>query len=916
MTRPSTPSTRPPVSRRRRGALVLLGVLGLLLGALTPVLAPLAVPDLAPRAAAAVAVPDAACRRLDPNLVRGVCLRYELGGRTAHTWLGTYRTPDGSIFFCIDWLYDSRLPSRARLVSTEDLRNQLGQRIGDAEVAALNQLVSRWAPRGSTGSDVRDAAIALIVREVMSDGVRRGGVVYPRGLEVGEPVQPPVGGLPGPVVPTAEAMWRQASRWRGPYRVRLTTRAEGPVRLGRVRAYRVVVRAATGAVVPGLRVRLACSGPVRCPAAVRSRLRPVRVLLRPTGLGRLRLRAEVEGPASDGRLHVVPGWRAHGGPRARDAGVQRGWIAGRSTARAAVTVRAEVRRARPRVVTETSAAEVRPGEPVHDVVRVSGAPSGYRATATATFYGPYPSQPGRADCGAGEVAGQVRFTVRGNATYRTPPVTVSEPGYYTWVQELPGGRRALPVRTPCGLVPETTLVRRAVPVVTTEVSRQRATVGARLRDTVTVSGLGAALPVRVTWTLHGPLPARSHGCAGLAWGTAPVAARGVVAVPGDGTYRTAPTRVRAAGCYTYSATVAATARSEAATHPPGLAVQTALVEPRTPRVRTRASAQRALVGDVVHDRIWVTGLPAWGAVTAHWTLHGPIAPRPDGTCDRLDWAGAPVADRGVVVVRRNGEHAGGRTRITAPGCHTYSVRLPATGATAEVLSPAGHPLETLLARRPSIPFVPEVPTGPAVASREGARPAVRTPGLVLRGSAAGPWASAPTARAVPQHRWNDYRATTGTVARSTGMRLQVPAVGVDAPVHRVGLDGGAMAVPHDVRRVGWLGSSAAPGDAMGSAVFSGHVTSRTGRPGAFSRLRLVQRGQRVRWVADGRAHTYVVTGVRRYSRAAGVPGSVFRTDGPAVLHLVTCAGRVATDTGFHYTQNLVVTARRVSAGRG
>lgn len=913
------PAPPPPPARTRRpdrsrGLTLLLGVLGLLVGALTPVLAPLAAPSLAPRASAATVAPDAACRRLDPNLVRGVCLRYTLGGRTAHTWLGTYRTPDGSIFFCIDWLYDSRLPSRARLVSTEDLRNQLGRRVGDAEVAALNQLVSRWAPRGSTGSDVRDAAIALIVREVMGDGERRGGVVYPAGLEVGEPVQPPVGGLPGPVLPAAERMWQEASRWRGPYRLRLTTRADGPMRLGRARAYRVVVRAATGAAVPGLRVRLRCSGPVRCPDSVRSRVRPVRVLLRPGGLGRVRLRAEVDGPAADGRLHVVPGWRAHGGRFARDAGVQRGWIAGRSTARAAVSARAEVRRARPRVVTETSAAVVRPGEPVHDVVRVSGAPRGYRATALATFYGPYAEQPGREDCRPEQAAAQVRFAVRGNGTYRTPPVTVTEPGYYTWVQELPGGRRAVPVRTRCGLVPETTRVAKAQPLVTTEVSRQRVTVGALLRDTVTVSGLGPALPVAVAWTLHGPLPDRSGSCTGLAWGSAPVAARGRLAVPGDGTFTTAPTRVRAGGCYTYSAAVAATARSEAATHPPGIAAQTALVERRTPRVRTRASTQRAMVGDVVHDRIWVSGLPAWGSVTARWTLHGPIAPRPDGTCDRLDWTRAPVADRGVVVARRNGEHTGGRTRITAPGCHTYSVRLPATGATEEVLSPAGHPLETLLARRPSIPFVPEVPTGPVGGVDLPARAAraAREPRLVLRGTAAGPEASAPTARAVPQHRWSRYEAAAGTVERSSGMRLQVPGVGVDAPVHRVGLDGGAMAVPGDVRRVGWLGSSAAPGDPMGSAVFSGHVSSRTGRPGAFGRLRLVERGQRVRWVAGGRTHTYVVTSVRRYSRRAGVPAAVFRTDGPAVLNLVTCAGRVTTDTGFHYTQNLVVTARRVN----
>ncbi len=100
------------------------------------------------------------------------------------------------MFFCIDYLYDSRLPAQAESVSTRDLVNQLGQGVGDREVAALNYVISTWAGRGSTGSDERDAAIALIVREVMDDGTRPGGVVvYPGGLEVGERVRPPIGGL-------------------------------------------------------------------------------------------------------------------------------------------------------------------------------------------------------------------------------------------------------------------------------------------------------------------------------------------------------------------------------------------------------------------------------------------------------------------------------------------------------------------------------------------------------------------------------------------------------------------------------------------------------------------------------------------------------------------------------------------------
>ena len=253
----------------RRGRLAVLGRISVLLSVLVASLVLVVVaPGSAPPAAAARVVDTDACRRIDPNLVRGVCLRYSVGRRTGLTWLGTYRAPSGRVFFCIDYLYDSRLPRRADLRTTDDLVNQLGDDVGEAEVAALNYVVSRWAGRGSTGSAARDAAIALIIREVMSDGVRPGGaVVYPTGLEVGERVQPPAGGLRGPVLPLARAMWATASRSYGPLSLRLTTRARGPVRLGRVRAYRVSVRSAAGHRVAGVRVTLPAPG--RCAAPAR-----------------------------------------------------------------------------------------------------------------------------------------------------------------------------------------------------------------------------------------------------------------------------------------------------------------------------------------------------------------------------------------------------------------------------------------------------------------------------------------------------------------------------------------------------------------------------------------------------------------------------------------------------------------------
>ena len=874
-----------------------------------PVVAVAETPPAAPvpvvSAPAARVVAPARCRRIDPNLVRGVCLSYAVGRHRGLTWLGTYRAPTGRVFFCIDYLYDSRLPRRAEIRSTDDLVNQLGDRVGDAEVAALNYVVSRWAGRGSTGSAVRDAAIALIVREVMSDGTRPGGlVVYPSGLEVGERVLPPAGGLPGPVVPLAQRMWAVASRDRGPHELSLTTRAPRPVRLGRVRAYRVSVLSATGHRVPGVRVELSCRGPVRCPESVVTARRPVRVAVRPRELGRFRIRASAAGPGSDGRLYVAAGWHIHPGRTARDAGVQRGWIAGSSRTTAVVRARAEIRRARPRVVTETSDVEVTPGAAIHDRVRVSGAPRGYAETATASLYGPFASQPGVGDCRPERLAGRVTFGVTGDGSYATPPVVVEQPGYYTWVVRLPGDRHTLPVTSPCGLVPETTQVVRATPVVSTVASTQRAYVGARLRDTVRVTGVGAH-PVTVQWTLHGPVPPRDGSCDALDWAGAPVAGRGELALAGDGTVVTPPVRVTRGGCYTYSEHLPATPYTEPATSLPGQPLETVVVDRRTPRVHTVASTQHALVGATIRDRVVVRGLPDWASVAVRWTLHGPLAPRSDGSCDRLAWGRAPVADRGVVMVRTNGSHLTGRTRLTAPGCYTYSERLPATPSTMPVVSEPGQPLETALVTRPSVPYVPEVPTGPASGSA-----ATRLP-LALDGDRTPRAAFVPRARAVPRHLTTRYRSAAGSVARSSGGSLSVPSVGVSATVDGVGLDRGTMAIPNDPRRVGWLDRSAAAGDLVGASVISGHVSSRRDRPGALWRLRHARVGDRVRWTVGGSAHTFEVSGVRRYARARGLPADLFRTDGPRTLHLVTCTRRVRRGGGFHYTDNLVVTARAV-----
>lgn len=549
--------------------------LTLLVGALTLGVAPT---SHLPAADAATVVANDHCRRYDPNLVRGACLRYQSRTGTSFTWIGSYRASNGKVFFCIDYLYDSRIAGRPTITSTRNLVNQLGRRVGGREVAALNYVISTWAARGSTGSNTRDAAIALIIRELMSDGIRPDGtVVYPRGLKVGERVRPPTGGLSGAIMTQAQQMWSRASAYRGPYRLRLTGPGTTPIELGTSRTVTVSVLSAAGRLVPGVLVPFTCTGPVRCPRPVRTATVPVKVRMTPYDVGESTITATASGPAADGRIYRVGGWRTHGGGTARNNGVQRGWIAERAATTARVRATAEIIKGTPRVTTRASSPTAAPGAALHDIVTVTELPKDYSQTVTATLYGPFPAQPGRGSCLDSEKAGSVTFVVDRNGDFRTPDIVVHEPGYYVWTETLPGDRWTNPVTTPCGIVEETTRIVAGTPVVRTRASTQHALVGRSIFDTVVVTGLGAGNKAVVAWTLHGPLAPRRGSCAGLDWSRAGVLARGKLVVTGDGRFRTPGTVLRVPGCVTYSETLAATATTVPVTSPPGLPSETALV---------------------------------------------------------------------------------------------------------------------------------------------------------------------------------------------------------------------------------------------------------------------------------------------------------------------------------------------------
>ena len=140
-------------------------------------------------------------------------------------------------------------------------------------------------------------------------------------------------------------------------------------------------------------------------------------------------------------------------------------------------------------------------------------------------------------------------------------------------------------------------------------------------------------------------------------------------------------------------------------------------------------------------------------------------------------------------------------------------------------------------------------------------------------------------------------------------RLQIPAIGVDAPIDAVGVDDrGDMAVPEQVQQIGWYRYGAAPGDTTGSVVMSGHVDSAQQGLGAFADLSHIVAGDTV-VVSDaaGRAIRYRVIGKEAFDKKTVPLSDLFSRNGSARLTLITCGG--AFDSTVHsYLDNIVVTA--------
>lgn len=153
------------------------------------------------------------------------------------------------------------------------------------------------------------------------------------------------------------------------------------------------------------------------------------------------------------------------------------------------------------------------------------------------------------------------------------------------------------------------------------------------------------------------------------------------------------------------------------------------------------------------------------------------------------------------------------------------------------------------------------------------------------------------------------------LARSVPVHLTVPAIGVNTPLMKLGLNpDNTVQVPPIEKDspAGWYEHSPTPGE-LGPSIILGHVTIGQFGDGVFLKLATLHAGDRVDVTrADGSVAEFSVDKVAEYPKSAFPTQEVYGNIDHAGLRLITCGGakNLATHT---YPDNVVVFASLVSA---
>lgn len=153
--------------------------------------------------------------------------------------------------------------------------------------------------------------------------------------------------------------------------------------------------------------------------------------------------------------------------------------------------------------------------------------------------------------------------------------------------------------------------------------------------------------------------------------------------------------------------------------------------------------------------------------------------------------------------------------------------------------------------------------------------------------------------------------TPAAVVALAPVRIQIPAIKAEAPIVDIGTSSdNELEPPLPPTTVGWWKFGAQPGAATGTAIIAGHINY-AGVTGALAQIGRLDPGDKVivHGVRDGHptALTFVVTGVRTYSKTTLPWQKIFDQQVAGRLALVTCGGPFDASTG-NYLDNIVAYA--------
>ena len=186
------------------------------------------------------------------------------------------------------------------------------------------------------------------------------------------------------------------------------------------------------------------------------------------------------------------------------------------------------------------------------------------------------------------------------------------------------------------------------------------------------------------------------------------------------------------------------------------------------------------------------------------------------------------------------------------------------------------------------------------------------PWTVFPGKVAGSGRPLPQPSPAIAHKADQQAGPVPAVAEKRAadpVRLRIPAIGVDAPVDPLTVDGnGILPPPNANDRTGWWRAGPEPGE-RGPAVIVGHVDSYKG-PAVFIHLTDLSSGDQILVDrADGTTATFVTRRVEQHAKDAFPTHAVYGDTPDPQLRLVTCGGQFDYKDR-RYLDNVIVYAER------